>query len=214
MLVAMTLMAILAAALYASLSAGFSGRRVTEASLEPARRGAAALTLMEADLVCAVAPVGLLAGEFRGQDAYGDEGEPADTILFHTLVRELSWPTPPSPVRRVELSLAADASGRQTVLVRRTVVNLLSPEQLDPAEEILCREVRAFNMAYYDGYAWAESWDSAVAGDALPRAVRVRIVLDVEGREEGYEVSRVFTLPCAQAVQEGMGAEARMGGAR
>ncbi|MFO7959091.1 MAG: type II secretion system protein GspJ [Candidatus Brocadiia bacterium] len=214
MLVAMTLMAVLAGALYASLSAGFRGRRVTEAALEPARRGTAALALLGPDLDCAVPPTGLLAGEFLGEEATGEDGEPADAVRFHALAREQSGAAPPFPMRKVELSLATDVETGETALLRRTVHNLLAPEEPEPTEEVLCRGVRALELAYYDGSAWMDSWDSTTAGDVLPLAVSVTVLLDVEGREEDYEVSRVFALPCGETAEEGTGTGGGMGGTR
>jgi len=212
MLVAMTLMAVLAGVLYASLSTGFRGRRVTEAALEPARRGAAALALIGPDLDCAVPPTGLLAGEFLGEDARGDNGEPADGVRFHSLAREQSGATPPFPIRRLQFSLATDEEKHETVLLRRTTLNLLAPEEPEPVEEVICRGVRSFDTAYYDGYGWVDSWDSTAAGDVLPLAVRLTLVLDVDGREEGYKVSRVYALPCGRTADEDTGPAGGMGG--
>ena len=72
MLVAMTLMSILATSLYASLHAGFRGRRTTDEALEPVQRAAAAMRMVRADLDSAVVPSGLLAGEFIGEDELSD----------------------------------------------------------------------------------------------------------------------------------------------
>jgi general secretion pathway protein J len=214
MLVAMTLMAALAGALYASLSTGFRGRRATEAALEPARRGAAALVLIGSDLECAVRPTGLLAGEWVGEEASGEDGEPADSVLFHALTGEQSGATPPSPMRRVEFSLAADEEADRTVLLRRSTFNLLAPEEPEPVEQVMCRGVRSFDLAYYDGHGWRDSWDSTTAGDVLPLAVRVKLVLEVGEREEGYEVSRVFALPCGEMADGYAASGGPMGGMR
>ena len=213
MLMAMTLMAVLAGSLYASLSIGFRGRRVTEEALEPARRAAAALATLGADLRGAVPPTGLLAAEFLGEDAQGGGGEHADVLLFHALAKDQSDAEPPCPVRRIEFALRTDEGDDEVVLVRRTTVNLLAPEEREPIEEVLCRRVRSLDTAFFDGTAWSESWDSTLAGDALPLAVEVSLVLDVEGREEGYALSRVFALPCGEAPEAGaMGMRAQGAG--
>ncbi len=212
MLVATTLMAILAGSLYATLSAGFRGRRTAEAALEPPRRAAAALDLMGADLESAVPPTGILAADFIGTEERGDLGEPADAVLFHAMTQDQSGATPPFPIRRVEFALATDARTGETMLLRRSIFNLLAPEQPEPIEEILCRGVRALELAYYDGQDWVASWDSAAAGDVLPRAVRLTLRLHVEDRDEGYELSRVFALPCGSRPRQAEGGQARMGG--
>ena len=215
MLMAMTLMAVLAASLYASLSTGFLGRRVVEGALEPARRAAAALTMLGADLEAAAPPTGLLAGEFLAQNATGDNGEPADTLLFHALARDQSGAQPPSPLCRIEFVLAQDEETEERVLVRLTTVNLLSPEVTEPLQEVLCRSVRSFDMSFFDGVAWSESWDSTVAGDLLPLAVEVSLVLEAEDGEAGYSLSRVFSLPSGRAPEdETAGTQQPTGGGR
>jgi type II secretion system protein J len=203
MLVAMTLMSVLAGSLYASLSAGFRGRATAERALDPARRAEAALRMVGADLEAAAPPTGLLAGEFLARDGRGDTGEPADVLLFHAMARDQSGAEPPGPVRRVELELAADEATGQPALVRRTTLNLLAPEEPEPLQEVLCQRVRSFDASFFDGVAWAESWDSAVAGDVLPLAVEVSLVIEAEGREDGYPLARTFALPCGRTAETG-----------
>ncbi len=206
MLLAMGLMAMLAGALYASLSAGFRGRRAAEEALDPARRADAAMAMLGADLLSATPPTGLLAGEFTAQDARGEDGEPADELRFHALAPDQRGARPASPVRRVKFGIAADEETGETVLVRRTTVNLLAPQEPEPSVEVLARRVRSLDLAFYDGTAWLDSWDSTAVGDVLPVAVRVSIAVRVEGQEEGYALGRVFALPCGRAPGQGVGA--------
>jgi general secretion pathway protein J len=202
MLMAMALVGMLAAALYGSLSIAFRGRRVSDAALEPVRRAAAAMTLVGGGLEAAVPPTGLLAAEFLGEDVKGENGEPSDVLLFHALAQDQSDTIPPSPMSRIEFLLATDEKTSETVLVRRTTPSLLYPEEVAPTEDVVCRRVRSFDTAYFDGTDWVDSWDSTARGNVLPAAVRVSLVIEADGRENGYAVTDVFALPCFQAPQE------------
>ena len=197
MLVAMTLMAILAGALYASLNTAFQGRRAAERALEPARRAAAALDMLGQNLEAALPPTGLLAGEFLGEDADGENGEPADRLTFHALAQDQSGARPPYPINMLEIFLSTDDETGETALVRHTTVNLLSPEVSEPVDEVLCQGVRAFDASYFDGSAWTDSWDSTMTGNSLPMAVAVSLTLEGEDGEKSYELSRTFNIPCA-----------------
>lgn len=216
MLVAMTLMAVLAGALYASLHTAFAGRRAGERALEPVRRAAGALALLERDLRATAPPTGILAAEFLGVDQENDAGEASDRLVLHVLSQGRDGAEPPSPFRRVEIGLAADKQTGEAVLVRRTWANLLAPKEPEPAEEVLCRRVRSFDTRYYDGSGWTDAWDSTARDDALPRAVELSLTLNAEGIEEGYFIRRRLELPCAPAKVEeaGGGAAGAAGGRR
>lgn len=214
MLVAVTLMSMLAASLYASLHTAFRGRRSVEAALEPSRRAAAALWLLGADIAAATPPTGLLAGAFQGEDDADRAGYAADVLTFYALVADQLAGAPPSPVRKIEIGLATDEDTGETLLVRRTTRNLLAPEEPEPVGEILCRRARGFDAAYYDGADWVESWDSTTQGDVLPLAVRVTLTLHVTGRDEGYVVSRIFTPPCGAPAQDESATGMNPGGGR
>ena len=197
MLVAMMLMSILAGALYAGMHTAFAGRRRTEADLEPVERAAAAMWMIQASLEAATPPTGILAAEFLGDDAAGLGALPADAVAFYALARDQGQFRLASPVHRIEISLGADEETGELVLLRRTTANLLAPETQDPVEEVLCRRVLSLETAFYDGSAWQDTWDSTAAGDVLPMAVEIRLVLAAAGHVDGYAVTRVFALPCA-----------------
>ncbi len=205
MLLAMALMSMLAASLYASLNAAFGGKRTVERALAPARRGAAAMAMLQADIESAVAPTGVLAGEFVADDEEDAAGEPADILLLHTRAPDQSRWEPRSPIVRLQILPAWDEETDEKVLVRRTTVNLLAPEAEEPAEAVLCRGVRSFDLAFYDGTDWVEKWDSTVMGDALPPAVEVTLVLAGNDPEEDYMLQRTFALPCGGRPDAGGG---------
>jgi hypothetical protein len=78
--------------------------------------------------------------------------------------------------------------------------NLLSPSQVDPQVEVLCRRVTSFGVRYFDGTLWQEEWDSTTLGDVLPAAVQVVLQVEWPGRRAEpptvYQATRTFVLAC------------------
>ncbi|HOJ40614.1 MAG TPA: type II secretion system protein GspJ, partial [bacterium] len=88
-------------------------------------------------------------------------------------------------------------------LLRRLTVNLLSPEEPEPIEELLCQPVSSFTLRYFDGSQWLETWDSTTRGDCLPVAVEITIerpvTQDSAENKEHRIFRRVVNLPCWSA---------------
>jgi hypothetical protein len=78
-------------------------------------------------------------------------------------------------VRMVDLFVQAYPTGN--ALVRRVTANLLSPSTPTYYDEVVCRGVRSFNLRYFDGSAWQESWDSTLQDNNAPTAVEVTLEL-------------------------------------
>ena len=245
LLVAMTMAAIVAGALYASLRTGFHAESTAEAAVEPIRTADLAMGLLRPDFESAVAPGGVLRGTFLGTDGTGEGGLPADTLEFYTLGdptdtailnsgsgtgaggiggigggigmgsstgsygrsgaaassgNNSAYPYAlpgVAEVRMVDLLLVPAPSGN--VLVRRVTTNILSTSTPEYYDEIVCRGVRAFNVRYYDGSAWQESWDSTQLDNNCPTAVEITMEL---ARPDGDQVrvtrfTRVFLLSCS-----------------
>lgn len=201
MLAALTLTAILAMALYASLHTGFSARERAEETLEPVRAAGLALDLVGRDIKGALPPTGILAGEFVGleQTAAADSSRRADTLVLHIAGGDAAGDV--RSVRRIEFALVTDEEGSGNVLVRRVTENLLAPETSDPVEEVLCRGAASFTLRYFDGTVWEDSWDSTARDNALPLAVEAEIEIgsdaNADGETERYAAGRLFLLPCA-----------------
>lgn len=198
MLVALVLMSVIAGALYSSLHIAFKARESASAVLEPVRRAELTITLIRRDIECALPPTGLLAAEFVGEDATDAGGRDADTLLLHSSAGVPVEGRVASDIRRVELSCEPSESGEGNLIVRRTTTRLLAPETPEPVEEVLCRNVEAFDLRYFDGSGWMESWNSSGSGNALPEAVEVTITMRRErpGSEdlEPHRVSRVLRI--------------------
>lgn len=218
MLVAITIMGILAASLYASLYTVFKGRDRAEAALGPARAASIALGMMRVDVESAMPPTGILAGPFNGLDAKGDSGRDADSVSFYSCANSPDGVTPGGDIRLVEFAVTTPESGSDGILVRRITTNLLSPEVVTPVEEVICRGVISFNLRYYDGTAWQDSWDAASHANALPSAVEATVEIRPHAGASagvtastttttltgatGYRATAIYTLMCAQAATD------------
>jgi len=212
MLVALGLMALIATALYAALRTGFRARRSAEAAIEPVRKAGLALEIVRRDLEAAMAPTGILAGAFLGEDAE-DAGKDADALAWFTASGKPIEGT--SDIVRAELALATQTGETERVLVRRTIRNLLSPTEVELSEQVLCRGISSLNIRYFDGSAWLDEWDSTTQGDVLPFAVETTVEFKknalVPDDAEPYRLTRVFALPCARSASEEGGRAVRGG---
>ncbi len=206
-LLAMTLMAMLAGTLYASLHIGFRARDSIQAALDETNAGELALDLVRRDFCEALPPKGILAGTFMGNDEQWDNGRDADNMSFYACANTLDEPFGSCDVIHVVIGLGTDDDGT-VCLVRRTTTNLLATEVPEPDVEVLCRNVRALNLRYFDGTDWLDSWDSTQEGDELPLAVELTMelkprkgqtsdTLDAMGRPQGPVLTRVLVSPCA-----------------
>ena len=207
MLVALGMMAILAGALYGSLSVGFRARETAERTLEPVRVTALAMEMLRQDLASALPPTGILAGAFVAEDNVSDSGADSDTVTFFTAREQLGdTGATGSGIRKVQLIIDADDDGRP-VLYRRVTANLLAPTTPDPVDQALCQNVRAMNLRYFDGADWLDSWDSTVRDNTLPLAVRVRLAIAASDDPEAkvFELTRSFLLPCGATPDSGEG---------
>ena len=198
LLVAMTIMSIIGASLYTSLHIAFRVRDSAEAAVEEARALEIAMSLIKEDLVSAMRPSGVLAGAFEGEDEQDGEGSDADSLSFYASDNVPDETEIACDVRKVEVWMAEREDLDEKVIVRGTTVNLLSPQTLDPDEEILCGGVESLNFRYYDGSDWQEDWASGDNDDTLPEAVEITVSLeDVDDDEEsGYSLTQTVILPC------------------
>jgi type II secretion system protein J len=202
---AAAIVAMIGLTLYASMAIGFRARGSAYNQVRAMREAAIVLDVVQQDLQSIPPPGGTLSGTFIGY-AMGTSGAEADSLEFHTIGRDADAPETPvgEGIRRIELLLRTDVD--PPVLVRRVQRNLLAPTEEEPPEEILARGVRAFSVRYYDGYGWAEEWDSTLQDDALPQAVELTIELDQprpNDPEKRYRVTQVIPLPCAPPLDTG-----------
>ncbi len=206
LILAMALMSVVAASLYASLSIGFKARRSAESAVEPVRKAELVMELLSHDIEATLPPTGILAGAFDGIDEQDSTGSNCDTLSFFSSAHEPDGEEVACDIRKIELALVTTFDTNERALVRRITTNLLAPKVLEPKEEILCRGVMSFNLRYFDGFDWLDNWDSVNQGNLLPQAVEVS--LEVQRQEEdisaqsGYQSTRVFLIPCSTPVSE------------
>ncbi|MHC4220865.1 MAG: type II secretion system protein GspJ [Planctomycetota bacterium] len=207
LLVAMALMNVLAATLYASLYIGFKARRNSNEAIEPVRAAQIAFEQIKKDILSALPATGVLAGEFLGTDGPSDIG--GDSLLFYCSSHTPTEEERACDIREVELTLTTDEEFIESdkyVLVRRITTNLLSPRTIEPAEEILCRNVVSLNFRYFDGFEWLDEWDSTANRDALPEAVEVTLEIEkpIDNQEQNpvYQLTSSFTIPCGGMVED------------
>ena len=153
-------------------------------------------------------PNGLLAGEFVGEDATSGAGLDSDTLELYAVVDGGQEVDGTGDIQWVQIGCDPDEDTGGMVLFRKVERNLLSTRLEDPDPEIICRGVRSFNLRYFDGLEWTDSWESVAEDATLPRAVEVTLELlkdDAADASEdgGYWVSRVFQIPCS-SIQPGI----------
>jgi prepilin-type N-terminal cleavage/methylation domain-containing protein len=224
LLLAMAISAALAATIYMSMTTVFHAKQVAEAAALPTSAGAIAMDLVCHDLDCIVPPPPsypapdatgntpvYLSGPFEGthQGGGGGSGDLGnDDLQFHTVDHD--EPVDPNDplsegVRQVEFLVRSDMN--PPALVRRVTRNILSTNQNDYQDEVLCRNVRGFTCKYFDGTEWQTAWDSTQYGDVLPVAVSVEIDIDdpratVRPGEKApiRAITRVVPIPCAKPI--------------
>ena len=200
LLVAITLMALLAGSLYGSMFVGMKAHRSATSAVEPARTAALALELLRQDFDAALPPNGVLAGAFIGIDGVGE----SDSLSFFSAANNDG--SSGSDIRKVDLTVATIADELHPVLIRQITTNLLASDETLVREQVLCRNVKFFDMRYYDGLYWLDTWDSTGQDNTLPVAVEVTLefILKQEPQdlaERTYRVTRIFKLACGTPLQ-------------
>jgi type II secretion system protein J len=178
LLVAMTMMSIIAASLYTSMSIGFKAKESAERVVEKGRAAEIAVELIKNMLTASLVPNGILAGEFKGEDEQNEKGHDADNLVFYTADYVPKEGELACDIEKVEIGMDVRKNTEEQVIYRKTTTNLLSPTTLSPDEEILCGGVRSLNLRYYNGSDWVDEWDSSDNDNSLPKAVEVTIVME------------------------------------
>lgn len=220
--------------LYSTLVSVLRARDSANAAVAPVKTAIQAADLVRQDLEAVLPPDmvenGKLSGEF-----VGDSDSGSCELDFYCMGNDAGWAVAPpvaampgrAPVvadndipwsegsRHVVIGLKSDVN--PPMLVRAVTRNLLAPTVPDPEIEILCRNVKSFDLQYYDGTTWQTDWDSTALGNALPLAVMMTLQVYVDSRPgqppEVYTVRKVFPLACAKpATAAGAGTGTGTGG--
>jgi len=212
LIVAMSIVAIMAVSLYASVRIAFKAQDAAERAIEPSRTAELAMEFIRLDLDNATPPAGnngqialatgKLRGDFMGSDGT-DNNHDSDDLNFYTTADAAEHESANGEVKQVEFLITTPQNSNERALVRRVTRNLLSALVPTPDEEVLCRGVVGFNLRYYDGTTWQDTWDSTAVNNALPTAVEVTIELErpnTIGSMQTMKFVRVFTMSCATPV--------------
>lgn len=213
LLLAVAMIATLGLALYASMSIGFRARRSAHAQVAAMREASIVMDIAQQDLQSVLPPRGTLAGPFIGNPTNATTGIASEGSLdFYTLGRDAMSPADEEKEapfsegpRHVQLVLQAGAESGRGVLVRRVTRNLLATSTAEADEEVLARNVSAFDLRFFDGETWQTAWDSTQLADTLPVAVELTIELaDRDGGADArpYRATQVVPLACGVPLAE------------
>lgn len=205
LLVAMSLMVVVAGCLYTALYTGFKARRSAMAAVEPTSQAINAIELLKQDIVGVLPLDGVLAESFIGTSSRSSQGEDADYVVFYTTQVYADEGDLVGGVGKIELVLEEDTDeDRENYrLVRKITRNLLSPTEIDAEEQVLCRNVTSLNLRYFDGESWLDEWDSTTDANSLPVAMEVDIQVAYKTANptsaQGDQTRRLvqsFAIPC------------------
>lgn len=195
LVITLFVVSLIAGAIYSNMRTAFRARNAIENAVEPLHRVGVTMDFLKRDLECVPPPTGVLAGAFTAINGTTDRGQEGDDLVFYAPVDAPATVDFPTDIRKVEYAVVT-LDGEQ-VLMRYVTSNLLSPMDIDPDEEVLCRGVRSFNLRYYDGTDWWDDWDSTQQNNALPLAVEATLELEpVDTGADPITVSRMIMLPC------------------
>lgn len=180
-LVATVAFAILLAALNSVFFSALQLRKRARAVTDSLQEQVQGLQMLRRDLASCLFTRGLLAGEFLGVS----EGTGRSYNDQLTLICTSGSGVPNAPwgdLQRVEYHLVdslnqTNFTGKD--LVRTVTRNLLATVQEQPEPEPILEAVQSFQVRYYDGEEWIDSWDSTVQPEPIPEAVRVRIEFEL-----------------------------------
>ena len=200
LIVALVLMDVIALALYSSMHTGFKAKSASQTLLKPYQSITPAMEFIRKDITSAVRPDGIIAGVFAGEDEAGELSLGADTLSFYTCSYLPDEDEISSNIINVEYALEDDIEREETVLKRLVKKNILSPTEVEPDEEVICRDVSGLNFRYFDGSGWVDEWDSSVESGQLPWAVEIILTIKDEESNRADEsglrdFKRIYMLP-------------------
>jgi type II secretion system protein J len=199
LILALGIFAIVMVAINTAFFAALRLRQRSSEALEQALPLDHALTTLRRDLINAVPPGGVLAGDFRSGSLAGGTGSTSSKstvnnssanrglgtaqyggLDFFTTTGTLSDDAPWGDIQEVNYQLQEPADRLHTYgrdLVRTTTRNLLATSSQAADVQRLLGNIETLDFSFYDGTQWRDSWDTSAGDTNLPYAVRVNLRL-------------------------------------
>jgi type II secretory pathway pseudopilin PulG len=215
LVIAIPLVAMVILSIFAAIRVAAKHRESIEAAVEPSRTADLAFELIRKDLenarpVSTANAVALAAGFIGNHVLNGSDS--MDYLQMFTTAQGPEHMTGDGDVRRVEYIIPDELRDGQKVLIRRVVHNLTANPLPQGDDEILIRDIKGFELIYYDGANepvafWDTSTSTSVPTQAnvLPVMVHVTIQFDRPignaGEVKRFTFSRWLPVPCGVAQQ-------------
>jgi type II secretion system protein J len=178
MMLAIGIMAMVLAAMMSVFFGALHLRDHVVASIDHGLPAQLATGILRRDLVCAMAPGGVLAGDFKvGTLTEPNQNRPV-SIEMYTPTGALRDSEPWADIQMVTYELKSSASQSASGgndLVRSVTRNLLSTTTPDVQEQTLLGGVQELRFSCFDGTEWQDDWDTTSANTNLPVAIRASI---------------------------------------
>ena len=171
--------AIILVAVYGVFQRAVKTRDYATERIHQARARERAAKVLRNDLRNAYLSGGVLASAMEG-GAQAQESHFPGYLRFTTTTGKNRPEEAYGDVQQVEYYLSdsvAAADNSTGTLVRALTRDLLATDSPEADEEQILPNVQSFEVTFYDGQNWQESWPVAVSGSdaTLPQAIRVRV---------------------------------------
>ena len=179
-MLAIGIMAIVLVAINGVFFSALHLRDRTSAAVDNALPAQQATAILRRDLQCAMAPGGMLAGDFKVGDVSEEYGSQPVAIEMYTATGALRANEPWADIQMVTYELKPSAIRSPTGgndLFRSVTRNLLCTTVPEIEDQFLMSGLQEIKFSCYDGTQWLDSWDTTNGNTNLPLAVRVRIQL-------------------------------------
>jgi prepilin-type N-terminal cleavage/methylation domain-containing protein len=226
MVVALTMVVIIVAAMSSTLWTAYHTTRQTQAALAPTDQASITLGYLCDDLQSAMQPqtypASVLVGvataatnyeqtAFLGTPQKDNRGHETDDVVFFTTAESPVHVYANGEIKCVEYKVVQPNGDADHVLVRRVTRNLLplTGQTASTDEEVICHNVSSFQLEYsYDGINFSQppltagTWDASQEDNTIPAAVRVTLELEEtqpNGKVQPISFTRVVFLSCSTA---------------
>ncbi|MEX2673649.1 MAG: type II secretion system protein GspJ [Phycisphaeraceae bacterium] len=217
--VAMVVVSLMMAALYAGFAAALSAQRSGRDAVQRLQGVSEAMRFLQADLQGTMQPGRAIGGQWITENT---EDATLSQLTLRSNVGDVAidyaglttsdlgggvaiGESEPrgGDVQEINWSLRPRGDGYD--LVRGTTRNLLTTEAVTFNERIILQNIQTIELRYYDGQEWRNEWESDLEGEALPAAVEIIIELAEAPGAAGRRFASVVRLPMSTMTEDGGG---------